>query len=436
MKIPHYKSFRDVVLPRMSAPALGLDFVSSYTRHLQEMQELDFYEFQKLPLWGECTRFIDMMVARGTPQAEAMSFVRLIAEEAYAVSAFEHAGRRILKPTAQLSRELLNTDATVPINEILPPFPSCYIELPHDSGFSIGDEDEKPRRVLGIYVTWSETSKETAKNQAEYETKGIWRDSQGMLRVCNDDAERKIGKLQDLPPANALFGDYFARFNIISEGPADQPQDMHNFTATFFNMHWTKDSTIDAEDLFEQSLPNWKLTTRKKIDYDRLVEAFHLAVNLFVYMSSPQYSEDVQHKPNPLIKSFASEMKKPKNRRNQKLVDKLFKMMLAETYEIGQNVEVVVNGIDPAGIPRENSGGEHASPKTHWRRAHWRRVWCKRAGEDVQDWRRIQRVLVQGRGPVPTITTYEVRHAKPSAPVQHGTAVQSGNDDQRDPAGK
>ncbi len=430
MRNPHWKSLLEVGLPQACASLTGIDFVAAFTHHLGLMPDYDFYEFQKLPFWEECQKYMQQLVDHRVPVSQAMNIGRMISEEAYAVLSFEHAGRRILKPSKELAIELLNTDVTVPINEILPPFPSCYIELPPGSGFQM-EHETGMATVLGIYCTWDKTHQESRHDRAAFERDGILRCPDGLIRRCASDAEREIAKTQkDLPSLDTMFGDHFARFNIISEGPPDQPKNMHNFTASFFNMHWLDSYTEDAEDLFERFVPHWKKSTKTKTDFDRMVQAFHLAANLFVYMSSPQYYGEVKHTPNPLLKELECELKKSKNRRNLKRTGKLESMMLGEVYEIGQNVEIVGNkaiSSDDTGVD-DSESGDRLSPKTHWRRAHWRRVHLKRDGVDVTEWRRFARVLVKGRGPAPTSTVYEIKHAK-SPGIKAGTDAPQGTQD-------
>jgi hypothetical protein len=411
--LPHWLSVRDNILGLMAKLMPGVE--EAYRSSLEQYKEIDWYGFQRLPIVQDVFRFVKGMEMTGRiPGAQAKMLLRVMMEEFYALSSFQKTGCRIIRPSPALVHELLDTEVTFKLVDIRPPWPFVYVAfpkecnvcIPHHHASCLPGCTQKESRADGVYVTWSESG--AATREARTDDKGlqeIGTDANGEMVIKAVDAVRGERLIKE---ADA-YGDWFARFLAVARD--GYSKDQHNWSVHYFNMHWVSGNEEDAEGAFER-FEGVYLKDDKQADEletrDARNRIFHLAANVFLYMSMPQEEGDMAWQPNEARERFRTlkDRKSSKWRRNAS--QRIYDEMPTEGWVVGQNVKVVERTI-VSGDNAPGTSGERGSPKTHWRRAHWTTRWVgPRDGERKKVPRWIRASLVRGRGEAPTFTTYEV----------------------------
>jgi len=400
--LPHWESFKKNMLSSLFIPtSYGLlKFTDLYELSLDNYKLPDIYEFSKTPFHAACERLRDMLIEKGMNPREAEGQYRVITEEGYAVMTFEQQGCRIIRPSADLVTELMNTDTNFKLTEVIAPWPHVYIEFPANVGLTLKDfyTPEVSRDVKGVYVTWAEAGPEVQK----------------LL-----DRFQEVEQRQPRPEGVTIesrYGDWNARF--IAHTVDDKRHDQHNQTVRFFNMRWMHDCPDNAQDAYREMQEVWHKNVSKHQERDEYLSfdpaemesqslIFNLVVNLFVYMSLPQGHRDVIWRPDPERERLrnASEAWNSKRRRN--LRNRIREEMRPEVWEVGQTIT-----IQRQHEKREGGiEGEHGSVRTHWRRGHLHNYWvgAKDSPDRHKELRYLRPILVMGAGPVPTSTTVIVK---------------------------
>lgn len=418
MTMPHWQSVKQRMIGNLDRLLVerGMTqqagWIGQYAQSLAAYKEVDFYGFQesgvaKLAL----VSYPVLLRLAGVSEDLVADQRRILVEELYATLSFEQCGCRVIAPTLALVQELMDTEATMPLSEILAPFPHMYVRLPHELGLTLPPAigSSEVNRIDGFYVTWAPCGEKTKKARQEASQYGVWDAGHGVWGICASQAEHQLHQAQ-LIDASRVFGDYAVRFIVVAPGP--QVKETHDYQIFYYNLHWDQKEGEQelAEAAYTYHISNRVEQSGLSREEPVARQLFHLAVNLFFYMSAPQYKHDCQHTDNPRRKLLESELKKPRCRRNEKLLHKLQQETSVELYKVGQEVEVLgrrepITPADRVDLLSQS----HGSPRTHWRRAHWRRQWCKRDGAPVQEWRRIAVVLVHGHGPAPASSTHTVR---------------------------
>jgi hypothetical protein len=391
------------------------DIHDIYRTDLGKYREIDWYGFQDLEIAHRAYGFVKFLEERRTiTGSQAKMLLRVMLEELYALISFQSMGCRVIRPSPALVHELLDTEVTFPLSDIRPPWPILYINLPRGCGVTVphfhaqcpAGCDKKVTPADGFYVTWAETGEATRKAREDSsKLQEIGVDEKGEMTVRAMDAlhgERLVKEAD-------AFGDWFARFLAVACD--DRSEDEHNWSVQYFNMHWKKESSEEAEGAFERFEGLYAGDNERAREPDAKEarnRLFHLAANLFLYMSMPQEEGDVVWKSNEARERFRTlkDRKSSKWRRNagQRIYDE----MPTEAWVVGQTVKVIDRTIAP-GDTASGTSGERGSPKTHWRRAHWTTRWVgSRDGERKKLPRWIRATLVRGRGEAPESTTYMV----------------------------
>lgn len=411
--LPHWISFKQNLLPFITRPLkIPPDKIEEmWGQSLREYQEIDWYGFQKTPIFkfiGVCME--DFRRATG---GESTRMFRLLCEEAYAVLSFERAGCKVIRPSAQLVTELVQTDATYKLVDIRPPAEHVYIELPPEAELFIPDPDIKGamRPVLGVHVTWSEvgeTTREWAKRAEE--AGGIVVTSDGLMVNRNETTDPNAKPLG--LDTSSVFGDWFARFLGVAAMPEIA---IHGYTQTYFNMHWSNSTQVDADGAYKQWCCDWlKSPMSIRLGMEEQAEMrsklFNLAANLFLYMSMPK--ADMTFMPSADRETLRQHGHQWNNKRRKRLKNKIREEMPIEVWEVGQHI-VLDRSIERADTDAANAETPGSSPKTHWRRGHWHSYWVGPRSGDAEhrklEPRWIRPILVLGRGEAPVTTTYEVK---------------------------
>jgi hypothetical protein len=411
--LPHWHSVKKNMLGLMAKLVPNLE--ERYRQSLEQYKEVDWYGFQKLPIMQVVFHFVKFMESTGKIQgAQAKMLLRVMMEEFYALMSFQATGCRIIRPSPALVHELLDTEVTFKLVDIRPPWPFVYIALPREcnvciphfhSGCPAGCT-QKESQAAGVYVTWAESGAATrAAVTDDKHLQEIGLDEKGEVVIKALDAMQGERMVKE---ADA-YGDWFARFLAVARDGSHA--DLHNWSVHYFNMHWKSGNEEDAEGAFER-FEGVYLKDDKKSEEPETRDArnrlFHLAANVFLYMSMPQEEGDIVWRPNEERERYKQlKGRKPsKWRRNTR--ERIYQEMPTEAWVVGQTVQVIDRTIEP-GDNAPGTSGERGSPRTHWRRAHWTTRWVgPRDGEQKKVPRWIRAALVRGRGEAPESTTYVV----------------------------
>lgn len=407
--LPHWLSFKKNILDQFK-PTFDLRTV--YDQSMAKYEYIDWLLFQTLPITTETNRITSLLRISGMMDAQSSySQYRVMLEEEYAVMSFERTGCRVIRPSRALVEPLLNTDVTFPLTAIRPPHPHVFIEIPKGVDLFIpqyrvdGIECTSAKsRVEGIYVTWTEVGPATREQAEHMKKSGAVRDLGGCV-VPKDLYKGEGGEAVEI--TDEMIGDWFARFLLVARD--DNRKDTHNWTVHYFNMHWASTNTQDAEGAFLRFKAAWE-ATKGKLGGDQVDDAsrqqfFHLAANLFLYMSMPKNEADVEFVPSPDRARLNNPNLNSKRRRNIRA--QLANEMPTEDYLVGQHI-VIDRSSEPVNNDPGNSG-ERSSPRTHWRRGHWRGVWVGSEEKKHMEPRYIWPCLVKGVGTPSAQTVYEVK---------------------------
>lgn len=373
-----------------------------YKESLAQYTQPDFYHLQELPISRHFWRYCDMLKLTGhIDEKLAYNQGRTLLEDTYAVMSFERMGCRIIRPSAPLVQAMLNTEVSFELNEIRAPHPHVYIELPPEINLQAPEfMGSGNSRVEGFYVTWSEVGAKTREFEKQQQGKGLARNQYGVPVPA--DAPDAVSQDPILNSASAdAFGDYFARFLVVARASNSNE---HLWSDFFFNLHWRSDSKEMAEGAFKRFSDIWRPSAEgTSFGYDLGDKAreqfFHLAANIFLYMSMPKEIGDTVFIPDPDREAYRQHGRQWNNKRRKRFKAFLQEDMPPEVYIVGQHIVVDRNieAVDTQpGNPLE---GSRLSPRTHWRRGHWRSVWVG-TGEDQRrrEPRWIKPVLIVGRG--------------------------------------
>ncbi len=408
-KVPHWLSYRDRLLPKCPVPLSGV-----FAESLQQFTELDWMAFQKLPI---CKSMHALNMTLGkmgvVSMDEAVASYRSALEETWAVASFVKTGCRIIQPSRVLVEQLMETDVTFPLRDVRPPWPHVYIELPPGidvilPNFSKPGEES---RAAGFYVTWAEVGQETRRSYEALKTHGYVKTQAGLVAKNELPADMPYEEASDVKPED-LYGDWFGRFCITARDSLTK--DQHDWTVHYFSMHWADQDEQPAEGAFVRFAENWNRVGGRL--YGNMVpnvlrnKVFHLAANLFLYMSMPQNESDVVWQPDDRRERLRVKGEQLGSKQRRKLRNRVDDEMRTESWIVGQHV-VLDRRIEKADtVPGTSADSGRASPKTHWRRGHWRGVWTgPMTGPRKLEPRWIKPVLIGGDGSVPAETTYTVR---------------------------
>jgi hypothetical protein len=414
-QLRHWESVKTEVLGLMAKLDPGV--AAAYRESLESYKEIDWYGFQRLPIMRHVYAFVKFMEERGgTSGAQAKMLMRVMLEEFYALVSYQSTGCRIIRPSPALVRELVDTEVTFKLAEIRPPWPFVYIALPRESGLVVPHYhsgcapgcDKKWSACEGLYVTWAESGAVTKAAKLEGKVDMFTVDEQGKLQVQTDVGVKDLPTRQNVT-ADDVFGDWFARFLAVAcDG---RVPGAHNYSVHYFNMHWGKDNAEDAEGAFARFENTYSYDD--KVSFSPEVSEvrnrfFHLAANIFLYMSMPQEEGDTVFKPSEARERYKTLKDKKSSKWRRNMRERIFEEMPTEEWVIGQTVRVVDRTI-AVGDTGSGTSEERGSPRTHWRRAHWTTRWLgPRDGERRKVPRWLRAVLVRGQGEAPESTTYVV----------------------------
>lgn len=388
--LTHWESFRVNMLPQLRS-VFGLKLDESYDQSLELYKEPGLYEFMATPFGELCQTVGLQLMTMGLPQREAHAQMRVMIEESYAVMTFQQQGCRVIRPTADLVAELLNTDTHFKLTDIRPPWPHVYIEMPTNLGLKLSDfYTGVPRDISGFYATWTETGAET---RAAYTAE--------VARL------REAG--QPIDSAISMYGDWCARFVAHTVDQTPRKGSMHNQTVRFFNMHWQAPCAWTCEQAYPEVRKIWggKMTD----DDDRFQETlFRLTVNLFAYMALPQSQRDVIWKPDPDRERLRNAGTSWNSKRRRNLRNRLRDEMRVEAWEVGQTITIQRRSAKERDLDA-TTGEVTRHVRTHWRRGHINNYWLGKRDtpERHLEPRYIRPTLIIGRGEAPAQTTVVVK---------------------------
>lgn len=404
--LEHWLSYKRNFLP-FASQVSGLDLAAIYDESRKKLQDYDFYEFQTLSI---ADVGLPVVKAFGTHNtfAEASASLRLWFEEAYAVMAFEKAGCKVIRPAPALVEILRDVEVDWKITDIAAPYFHVYIALPPDSGITCAG-DEGLLKPSGIYVTWTKAGEATRRARAHAEKVGLVVDEAGSLLPSDVVSPGAQVKKADVDLDN-VFGDWVVRFTAVSRMEAPRVV-THPWIVTYYQVRWGEKSEEIAEGMLERMNAHYAARQRIKPAYLEFnTKLFHLACNLFLYMSQKREDQDVEWRPSPEREALRQNIRDWNNKRRKRAKARIAEEMPIEEWLVGHNI-VIDRGIEPVNTVNPEPG-THASPRPHWRRGHWHRYWV--GAKDSSERRLVPKLLspvlvMKARGDAPQTTTYEVK---------------------------
>jgi len=410
---PHWLSFIQDALPLLKKMT-SLDWPQTYWESLEHYEELDYYYFQRLPFVGG----MDMLKARlatlGMAERDIAAQVHVLQEEAYGVMSFHKHECRVIRPTADAVSALCRTEVNVPLVDIVAPYPHVYIALPKEQKLKVRHfrDPDKMVDLQGMYVTWAPTGQATKDALAASDEVVFKRNKWGLIvpehQAAADDEVVK--------PSPEMFGDWACRVQAVAWAGPDQK---HNYTTTFFNMRWLEDTKEEAEGAYKRFTEHWMPSYEKCPggqlgSFELNEQLFHLVANLYLYMSQKGDDEDVVWMPDEDRERYRQrKQRRMGSKQRRKLKQRLLEEMPTDEWIVGQKLKVDKSIEESDTGEQLGTGKKHASPKTHWRRAHWHGYWTgPRQGPRKKVYRRVERVLIVGRGKKPDYTLISVEKKK------------------------
>lgn len=377
----HWQSFRDDMLPWANS-----NIFSKIDKPID-------YDTLKSYL-AECTGFGDFLHTH----AGRMIYSGLIpgyapmANELYSVSLWDACGRIILRPSEGLLRLLMETDASIPICDVHPPFPSVFIEIPPGL---LRIEDASTGSLVnasGMYVSWGDIG-----SVGEH-SKHIELTGGKLLNDCNKQAR------------------------VLAIGPGDPRSNipLHNWALRYMSLCWGEPCTHSVDHLVETHLTKLDEendqaekvknlfssgTVWKHLPDDEFM--LRIAANLFLYMSCPDADIIKNHSElhDRLLDFRKRKVSSERRKRVKRQIDQ--GMVPSVTINVGSSIVIKPGQVfESTDIPSE---GGRKSPRPHWRKGHFKTV---RFGEGRKQskikW--IMPVLVRkDAGGDVEIKSYEVR---------------------------
>ena len=373
----HWETFRSFLLP--SFASVVPEITEAFNKFVAGDRLPDFYDFQETELNEMLVRASGLSVSSklgldSEIQHKIHSNYRTALEEFYAVAYFERFGCRVIRPSLGLVQQLMETEVNWKLKDIRAPCPHMYIALPPGHGIKAPSYKKKGEYVEldGFYISWTRVTEAT--KRAENDAKEF-KILNGLTVYPKTEAmSEKLLQMSDYDVTSKdVFGDWACRaVGVMRDGYSS-----HDWSIQFFNMHWGEDSEELAEGALEHAVSIWhKSSASLNLEYvvdSVYVKMFHLAANIFLYMSHPG-KDDVVWSPNELRERLRIRKDKLSSKQRRSLKRRILEGQCAEEWIVGQKV-VVDRSIELVDNAEGMSTGLRTAPRAHWVRGFWRGQW-------------------------------------------------------------
>ncbi len=278
--------------------------------------------------------------------------------ELYQTALWDVCGRHVIRPSADLFDLLVETEASLPITEIHPPFPSVYIAIPPGRvrfpGVRGGTVEAE-----GCYVAWGPVG-----------------DPGPMAHVFASVSGKTLADI-----------DHQCRVLYVARGEQDRKH--HDWTVRFQNLGWDEDENRSTDDLvmigmsqqdrleqvqvfdpISHFLAGGQMQWRRT-DVDAIL--VRVVANLFLYMSCPD--ADILDNPHELRARLQDFKKRHISSKRRKSVQRqIDEGMVPQEIVVGSSIKIKPLGEQAETEPVEGGEGSRKSPRPHWRKGHFRRI--------------------------------------------------------------
>jgi hypothetical protein len=414
MGVSHWETLRGSLLPSMELMAPGL--LSHYDDFVKAEGLPDFYAFQETELCSALAAASGCGIADKLGDKNmthlAYSNWRTAMEECYAVGYFERFGCRVIQPSLNLVDMMLDTEVNWELGMIRAPWPHVYFELP--KGHSIVTKSFKTGVLTpleGFYVSWSRVTDATRRAEKDVGGEGFKRCYDMTVFAKTEDGRELLNGAKDAdyaPKAEDAFGDWACRVMAVQR----DSHKGHDWSVHFFNLHWEENCTEVAEGHLARFRKLWDRSPdtigRANINMGLYERLFHLAANIFLYMSHPG-KHDVMWMPDELRERLRlRKEKRLSSKQRRKLKRRVMEERRVESWVVGRKV-VVDPAIDPVdnatGISRRQSLDQPVDV-----RGYWRGQWYGSAKDGTREKKPIWiEPHKRGIGTVPRGTKYVIK---------------------------